>query len=357
MIVAGNGPDYTPAPRPPRKMFDATADDGRAGAGPRSPRIAATMGQKRLADVRVLQQRVGALLPTGLRDISFAASAAQALSNARKLARTYQAARKQAGRIHVLICSGPPQSDYPRAALDETDIFTGPALGDITTHLAALGPERVAALLVEPLNLFGGLLPPCSGYLRDMQRLAERAGVLLIFDETVTGLGRLGAATAAGRLHVTPDILVLGETLTNGVTPLGVLAMRAEFRGLLTQGAVPTPSAVTAALETLQIYDDEHLFQRAADLEPYWQYSVTCLADAPTVAEVRGIGLATAIALKPKPGAPGTRGRMLFQRCLDHGVCTRVCGDTLLLTPPLTISKDQIDDIIEKISAALRKIT
>ncbi len=342
-------------------VLDATGGDGRMGAGRDRERIAAARraagpGAATVAERNRLRQAVAALMPPLLDDISFAASGAQAIARAIAMVGDYHRRRGQAGRQRIIICAGRPKDDPCPAPFHTADVFVGRALRNVAAQLAALGPECVAAILIEPLGLADEMMPFSAADMQELRLLCERSGVLLISDESVAGLGRTGAAIAAQRLDVIPDLAVMGEVLTNDVAPLGVVVARAEIAGSSAE-AEPMAGTVAAAMETLAIYDQEQLFRRSAELELYWKRNIHSLAGAPAIAEIRCLGLAAALVLAPRPGDPGGRGQLLHCYSLDYGVLTRVQKDTVLLTPSLVITRDQIDEIVEKLSAALRKIT
>lgn len=343
------------------RMLDATGSDGRRGAGFGRERIAAVManaasGPATPAECARLRQALGALMPPLLDEISLASSGAQALSRALAIAREFHKGRGQPYRQRIIVCTRPPRDGVLPAPFTSDDVFAGRDLRDIASHLVKLGPDTVAAILIEPLGIADGLLPPGPDDVRDLRMLCERSGALLISDETAGGMGRIGTAMAAQRLGMTPDIAVMGENLTNDAAPLGMVVARPEMAELMA-GEEASAAAVAAALETLAIYEDEKLFRRSAELESYWQQSVNSLAGAPAVSEIRTLGLAAALVMSQRPGEPSARAQLLFKRGMDYGLLTRVQTDTVLLTPALIISKDQIDDIVEKLSAALRKIT
>jgi beta-alanine--pyruvate transaminase len=345
------------------QLLDVTAGDGRQLLGHGRDSIAAAVraapsGPAARGGLDRLRRQIGALMPPHLDEVAFAASGAQSLAQAIAVAREYHRRRGQTARQRILVCTCRSACDLPPPPLDPQDMFVGRALADITARAAALGPDRIAALLIEPLGMADGLPPPDPAEAEGLRLLCERSGMLLIADETAAALGRVGTATAAQRLGLTPDLVMLGEVLTNNAAPLGAVVARTDMADLLMQGGIiPEAAAVAAALETLAILEDEQLLRRSREIEPYWQQAINSLMGAPVIRSIHGIGLASAIELVPRPGAPGARGQLLFQRSRDYGILTRVRDETLFLTPALVVTKDQIDEIVEKLSAALRKIT
>ncbi|MCJ2185823.1 aspartate aminotransferase family protein [Novosphingobium beihaiensis] len=243
------------------------------------------------------------------------------------------------------------------------------ALADELESLIALhGGETIAAVIVEPVAGSTGVLIPPQGYLQRLRDITSKHGILLIFDEVITGFGRLGAATAAGHFGVTPDILTMAKGLTNGAIPMGAVAARTgiydtvldsvqsgiEFFHGYTYSGHPVASA--AALATLKIYEDEGLFQRAAALAPVWEDAVHSLHDAPHVADIRNLGLVAGIELAPREGAPGARGTAAFQAAFESGLLIRTTGDIIAMSPPLIISEAQIEEITGKLRAILETL-
>jgi beta-alanine--pyruvate transaminase len=181
----------------------------------------------------------------------------------------------------------------------------------------------------------------------------------------ITGFGRLGAPFAAQRFDVQPDMIAMAKGMTNGTIPMGGVAVRSHVYDGLMQGPVETielfhgytysghPAASAALMATLRIYEREQLFQRARELETYWEDSIHMLRQAPNVADVRNIGLVGGIELKPLEGRPGARGNDVYRRAFEDGLLVRVTGDTIALSPPLIISEAQIDEIVEKLGDAI----
>jgi beta-alanine--pyruvate transaminase len=220
-------------------------------------------------------------------------------------------------------------------------------------------------VIVEPMAGSTGVLPPPKGYLERLRANCDEHGILLIFDEVITGFGRLGAPFAAQRFGVQPDMIAMAKGMTNGTIPMGGVAVRSHVYDGLMQGPVHAielmhgytysghPAASAALIATLQIYAREKLFDRARELEGYWQDSVHMLRQAPNVADVRNIGLVGGVELKPLEGRPGVRGSDVYTRAFAQGLLVRVTGDTVALSPPLIISEAQVDEAIEKLGNAI----
>jgi beta-alanine--pyruvate transaminase len=219
------------------------------------------------------------------------------------------------------------------------------------------GAESIAAVIVEPVAGSTGVLPPPVGYLERLRELCDRHGVLLIFDEVITGFGRLGTPFAVQRFGVEPDLLVCAKGLTNGTVPMGAVLCRRAVHDAVVEGAAAGielfhgytysghPVASAAALATLDLYRDEALFERAAAHEGLLADAIHALEGAPHVIDVRSIGLVAAVELEPVPGEPTRRAREVFARCFDAGLLVRTTGDTIALSPPLSIAPGEIEEL------------
>ncbi|MBV9080210.1 MAG: aspartate aminotransferase family protein, partial [Elusimicrobia bacterium] len=235
----------------------------------------------------------------------------------------------------------------------------------IETH----GGDRIAAVIVEPMAGSTGVLLPPHGYLERLREICSEHGVLLIFDEVITGFGRLGAAFGAQKYGVTPDIMGMAKGLTNGAIPMGAVAVTKDVRDTIVETSDPLavelfhgytysghPAACVAALATLDIYRNEGLFERCAELAPYWQDAVHSLRGEPWVIDLRNEGLVGGVELEPRPGAPGKRGYDVYVDAFWKGALIRVTGDTLAMSPPLIIEKPEIDKLIDTVRAALKAV-
>jgi beta-alanine--pyruvate transaminase len=244
----------------------------------------------------------------------------------------------------------------------------GAELADDLERLVALhGAETIAAVIVEPVAGSTGVLLPPKGYLERLREIATRHGIVLIFDEVITGFGRLGAPFATDLFGVLPDLVTTAKGITNGVLPMGtVFARRAIHDALMTgpEAAIELfhgytysghPVACAAGIATLDIYADEALLTRAADLARIWQDAVHSLRGLPGVVDIRNIGLVAGIELAPRPGAPGARAYDVFVDCFRRGLLIRVTGDIVALSPPLIVTQGQIDEIVSILGEALAR--
>jgi beta-alanine--pyruvate transaminase len=246
----------------------------------------------------------------------------------------------------------------------------GAHLADELEKLLALhDPSTVAAVIVEPVAGSTGVLIPPVGYLERLREITARHGILLIFDEVITGFGRLGTPFATQRFGVTPDLITVAKGINSGTVPLGaVFARKGIYETFMTgpQKSIELfhgytysahPLACAAALATLDVYRDEGLLTRAAELESAWADGVHSLADCPNVLDIRNIGLIGAIELAPRPDAPGTRGFDAFTRAFhEQDLLIRVTGDIIALSPPLIIERGQIDEIFERLRRVLQTL-
>lgn len=240
---------------------------------------------------------------------------------------------------------------------------------DLENRIVALhDASNIAAVIVEPLAGSTGVLVPPKGYLERLRAICDKHGILLIFDEVITGFGRLGASFAAELFGVVPDIICLAKGLTNGTVPMGAVVVRKPIYEALMNAAPENtielfhgytysghPLAAAAALASLDVFAEEQLFERAAELAPYFEDAVHSLAELPHVADVRNLGLVAGIELEPIPGKPTARAFEVFQRCFEKGVLIRTTGDIIALSPPLVISKAQIDELVGTLADVLRE--
>jgi beta-alanine--pyruvate transaminase len=345
-----------------------------------------------------LAGRIAEIAPAGLDHVFFTNSGSEAVDTALKIARAYHRARGEGSRIRFigrakayhgmgwggLSVSGivrhrrdfgpllpevdhlPHTHDIAHAAFSRGQPQWGAHLADeLTAILQIHDPSTVAAVIVEPVAGSGGVLPPPLGYLEQLRTICDRHGILLIFDEVITGFGRLGAAFGADAFGVTPDLITCAKGMTNGAVPMGgVIASRSVYDALMAgpSGVIELfhgytysahPLACAAGLATLDVYRDFDLFARGRRLAPVWEQAAHELTDARHVIDIRNIGLLAAIDLKPRDGAPGARGAECANRCFEEGILIRSSGDTLVLSPPLIITENEIAMVFATIRRAL----
>ena len=232
----------------------------------------------------------------------------------------------------------------------------------------AHGADTIAAVIVEPVAGSTGVLVPPRGYLERLRAICDRHGILLIFDEVITGFGRLGAAFAAEYFGVLPDIMALAKGLTNGAVPMGAAGVRRGVYDAIVNGAGPGieffhgytysghPLAAAAGLAALGVYDGEGLFSRARDLGDYWADAAHALRGQRHVIDIRNLGLVAGIELASRPDAVGARAYDVFLDCFASGVLIRITGDTVALSPPLIIERAQIDQIFDIVHRAIERV-
>jgi beta-alanine--pyruvate transaminase len=246
----------------------------------------------------------------------------------------------------------------------------GAHLADDLDRLVALhDASTIAAVIVEPMSGSTGVLPPPKGYLQRLRAICDKHGILLIFDEVITGFGRLGAAFAAERYGVIPDMITFAKGVTSGTVPMAGVIVRKGIYDAFMRGPEHVielfhgytysahPLACAAGIATLDIYRDEKLFERAAALEGKWADAAMSLKGTPGVLDIRTLGLVAAIDLSSRPDAYGKRAYDSMERAFhEHGLMFRISGDTIALSPPLIITEDQIGEIFEKVGKVIRQV-
>jgi beta-alanine--pyruvate transaminase len=348
-----------------------------------------------------LAKRIAEIAPDGLDHVFFTNSGSESVDTALKIARGYHRARGQASRIRFISRArayhgmgwgglsvscivrhrrdfGPllPEVDHlphthdpEHAAFSRGQPQWGAHFADELTKLLQIhDPSTIAAVIVEPVTGSGGVLPPPVGYLERLRSICDQHGILLIFDEVITGFGRLGAAFGANAFGATPDLITCAKGMTNATVPMGGVIVSGKIYEAMMAGpdsAVELfhgytysahPLACAAALATLDVYQDLDLFGRARNIARVWENAAHSLKDCPHVVDVRNIGLLCAIDLRCRNNAPATRGTECANRCYEDGILIRGSGDTLLLSPPLIITEEQIETIFSAVRRALQAI-
>ncbi|MBN9043396.1 MAG: aspartate aminotransferase family protein [Rhizobiales bacterium 62-47] len=395
-----------------RKIIDATAGLWCVNAGHRRPQIAqAVERQLMVLDYAPsfqmghpiafdFAQRLASIAPRGLDRVFFTGSGSESVDTALKIAIAYHRAIGQAARTRLIgrergyhgvgfggisvggivnnrrVFPQLPGSDHLRHTHDPVrNSFVrglpehGAELADDLERLVALhGSETIAAVIIEPVAGSTGVLLPPKGYLQRLRQICDRHGILLIFDEVITGFGRLGAPFAADYFGITPDILTTAKGLTNGVVPMGAVLVSRKVHDALMSGPEEQielfhgytysghPIACAAGIATLEIYEDEGLLTRAHELTDHWQEAIHSLKALPNVIDIRALGLLAGIELKSRNGAPGSRAYDVFVDCFDRGLLIRVTGDIIALSPPLVVSTAEIDKIVDILGRSLRKV-
>jgi beta-alanine--pyruvate transaminase len=347
-----------------------------------------------------LANRLVDLSPPGLDHVFFTNSGSEAVDTALKIALAYHKARGDAGRTRLIgrekgyhgtgfggisvgglvnnrRAFGPLLAgvDHLKHAWTPGTEFTqglpqqGVSLAEELESIIALhGGETIAAVIVEPIAGSGGVWMPPVGYLQRLREITQKHGIVLIFDEVITGYGRIGDAFAANRFGVTPDIITSAKGLTNGAIPMGAVFVADFMPQAFMQGPEEIielfhgytysghPVAAAAALATLDIYAAEELFNKAYDLGDYFQAQLHSLAEFDVLKDIRNFGLVGAIEFKP--GAqPGARGYQVFEHCFWQGnALVRCTGDIIAVSPPLILTKEHIDELIAALRGAIKTL-
>ncbi len=346
-----------------------------------------------------LANRVAEIAPAGLDHVFFVNSGSEAVDTALKIAIGYHRVRGEAARTRLIgrerayngvgfggisvggiapnrkMWSGallpgvdhlPHTHDISRNAFSRGLPEHGASLADELERIVTLhDASTIAAVIVEPIAGSTGVLLPPRGYLKRLREICDRHGILLIFDEVITGFGRTGAPFAAEEFGVIPDLITCAKGLTNGCVPMGGVIVKKGVHDAFMQGPdgielfhgytySAHPVACAAGIATLEIYRREGLLTRAKSLSKIWEDAAHALRGAPHVIDVRNYGLILGLELEPLPGKVGARGFDVFLKCFERGVLVRQTGDIIALSPPLIIEKAQIEQIFETLSSVLR---
>ncbi len=340
-----------------------------------------------------LASRIAALAPADLDHVFFCNSGSEAADSALKMAIAYHRANGEGSRTRLIgrergyhgvgfggisvggmvanrkfygpLLAGTDHIPHTYNRAEQAFTAGEPEWGLVELHDAS----TIAAVIVEPMAGSTGVLPPPKGYLKRLRDICDKHGIILIFDEVITGFGRLGSATAAERFGVTPDILTFAKGVTSGTVPMGGCVVRKHiyeayqtgpdhmidlFHGYTYSGH---PLAAAAGLATLDLYRDEGLFERARKIEPYFAERAMGLKGHGMVQDIRTIGLAAAFDLAPVDGLPGKRGFDAMRTAFhDENLMVRVSGDTIAFSPPLIAEEAHIDEIFETFGRTLDKV-
>ena len=277
--------------------------------------------------------------------------------------------RKMFGTLLTGVDHLPHTHDLKRNAFSRGVPEHGAELADELERIVTLhDPSTIAAVIVEPVAGSTGVLIPPKGYLQKLRDITRKHGILLIFDEVITGYGRLGTPFAADYFGVTPDIMVTAKGLTNGVIPMGAVLVTGEIHDAFMQGPEHViefmhgytysgnPIASAAGLATLETYKEEGLLTRGAELGPYFADALHSLKGLPHVIDIRNIGLVGAIELEPIAGQPTKRAFSAFVKAFESGFLIRTTGDIIALSPPLIVEKHHIDELFDGLKTILKSI-
>lgn len=348
-----------------------------------------------------LAERLAAIAPAGMNKVFFTNSGSESVETALKIALGYHRARGEGQRTRLIgrergyhgvnfggtavggivnnrkmfgaLLAGVDHirhtHDPARNAFSVGQPAHGAELADDLERLVALhDASTIAAVIVEPVAGSTGVLVPPQGYLQRLREICDRHGILLIFDEVITGFGRTGQPFGAQTFGVTPDLITCAKGLTNGAVPMGAVLARQAVHDAFMQGPEGAielahgytysahPLACAAGLATLDTYAEEGLLTRAGELQGYFAECLHSLKGLPQVIDVRNIGLVGGIELASRPGAPAQRAFDVFLDCFQAGVLVRTTGDTVALSPPLIIERGQIDQIVGTLATAIQRV-
>jgi beta-alanine--pyruvate transaminase len=348
-----------------------------------------------------LANRLANIAPPTMDRVFFTNSGSESVDTALKIALAYHRARGQAQKIRLIgrekgyhgvgfggisvggmvnnrkafAASMIPGVDHLPHTLDvEHNAYSrglpqwGAHLANELERLIALhDASTIAAVIVEPIAGSAGVVLPPVGYLKRLREICDKNDILLIFDEVITGFGRVGKPFASLAFDVTPDLMATAKGLTNGAMPMGAVFSQRKIYEAFMQGPENTielfhgytysahPVACAAAIATLDVYAKEGLLTRAASLSPQWENAVHSLRGLPHVIDIRNYGLIGAVELEPRAGKPAARGFEIFLKCFERGVMVRQTGDTIAMSPPLIIEQKQIERMVETLGAAIRE--
>ena len=348
-----------------------------------------------------LAERLAGMAPSDLNAVFFTNSGSEAVDTALKIALAYHHARGEPSRTRFVgrergyhgagfggmsvggiannrkafgaqvpgVVHLPQTHDLEHQAFSRGQPTWGAHLADELERIVAVNhASSIAAVIVEPFAGSTGVLVPPVGYLERLREITSRHGILLIFDEVITAFGRLGAAFGAERLGVVPDVITVAKGITSGAVPMGAVLARDEIRDTVVENAPDAielfhgytysghPLASAAAMAALDVYEHEGLFERARNLEPVLEEALHALADKPNVVDVRNIGLAGAVELGSRDGAPGVRGSEAFGAAFDRGVLVRATGDIIAVAPPLVVEEREIETIASVLGSVLDEL-
>jgi beta-alanine--pyruvate transaminase len=410
LIAAAEGMHYTTVDG--RKVLDGSAGLWCVNAGHGRRQIAAAV-ERQLSTLDYapsfqighpiafdFAEKLAEIAPRGLDRIFFTNSGSESVDTALKIALAYHRAAGQPTRTRLIgrergyhgvgfggmsvggmvnnrraFATHLPGVDHIRHTHDiARNAFSkglpahGADLADDVDRLVQLhGADTIAAVIIEPIACSTGVLLPPQGYLERLRAMCDRHGILLIFDEVITGFGRLGTPFATNYFGVTPDLITTAKGITNGTVPMGAVFAKREIHDALMTGPESQielfhgytysahPVACAAGMATLEIYQGEGLLTRGAELTDHWQNAVHGLRSLSNVIDVRALGLLAGVELAPRPNAPGARAYEVMVDCFNRGLVARVTGDIIAMSPPLIVERGQIDEMVNILGDAIKR--
>jgi beta-alanine--pyruvate transaminase len=411
LIVSAERTHYTTADG--RRVLDGTSGLWCVNAGHCRPKIVEAVrkqvgeldfaGTFQMGHPRAFEcaSKLVNIAPAGFDHVFFTNSGSESVETALKLALAYHRAKGNAAKVRLVgrergyhgvnfggtSVGGIPNNrkwvgtllsgvdhirhthDLVRNAFSRGEPEHGAELADDLERLVALhDASTIAAVIVEPVACSTGVLIPPKGYLKRLAAICAKHDILLIFDEVITAFGRLGTPFGADYFGVSPDIITTAKGITNGTIPMGAVFVKTKVHDAFMSGPEEVidffhgytysghPVACAAAIATLEVYKEEGLWTRAAELAPYWQDAVHSLKGLPHVIDLRNIGLIAGIELEGIPGQPTARAFQAFLRAYEQGVLIRTTGDTVALSPSFIIEKPQIDRLFETVREILKTL-
>lgn len=396
-----------------REILDGTAGLWCVNAGHNHPKIVEAIQQQaatldfaptfQMAHPLAFQaaSKLAKMSPAGLDRVFFCNDGSEGVDTALKIALAYHRVRGDAGRFRLIgrerayhgvgfggiavggIAGNRKQFGATLAGVDHLphplniskNAFSkglpehGVELADVLESrlLALHDPSTVAAVIVEPIQGSTGVIIPPKSYLQKLRDICTKYGILLIFDEVITGFGRLGSTFAANYFGVIPDMIVCAKGLTNAAVPMGAVIVNTGIYDAFMENSPKDaielfhgytysahPLACAAAIAALDVYQEEQLFERAAQISTYFEAAAHQLKDLPTVKDIRNLGLVCGIELIPQEGKSTTRAYDIFEKCFwEKNILIRTTGDIIALSPPLIINKDQIDTLFSQLRDAI----
>ena len=411
LLVSAEGMHYTTAEG--ARVLDGTAGMWcvNAGHGRKEIREAVSAQLERLDYATAFQMghpgafelasKLTAMFPGNLDHVFYANSGSEAVDTALKIALAYHRIRGEASRTRLIgrergyhgvgfggisvggiannrkffgnLLAGvdhlPHTHNLKDAAFTRGQPEAGAHLADDLERIVALhDASTIAAVIVEPVAGSTGVLVPPKGYLEKLRAICDKHGILLIFDEVITGFGRLGAPFAADYFSIQPDMITVAKGLTNATVPMAAVGVSSDiYQAFMTgpEGVVELfhgytysghPLACAAGLATLAIYESEGLFERAKKLAPVWEETLHSLKGLPHVVDIRNLGLMGGVELEPRDGAPGARAYECFLNCLENGLLVRQSGEVIAMSPPLIVEEGQIDEAVSILGGVLKAL-
>ncbi len=410
MLVEADGMYYTSGTG--SKVIDSSSGLWCVNAGHKNPKIVEAI-QNQVSEldycpsfqighpkVFELATKVVDLAPVGIDHVIFTNSGSEAVDSALKIALGYHRAKGQGERTRLIgrergyhgvnfggisvggivnnrkvfgsLLTGVDHLRHThmleKNAFSKGQPEHGCELAEDLERLCALhGAETIAAVIIEPVAGSTGVLIPPKGYLERIREICTKYGILLIFDEVITGFGRLGESFASVYYDITPDMITCAKGLTNGIIPMGGVLVSKEIHDAFMTGPEylielyhgytysGNPVSCAAGLATLSVYAEEGLFERAKELSPYWEELIHSFKGLPHVIDIRNEGLVGAVELEAIPGSPGKRGFEVFVEAFNQGLLARATGDIIAMSPPLIAEKSHLDEIRTILESVLKK--